>query len=262
MTPVTRKPCVAGNWKMNLTLGQASDLASAVVKSGPDIGGAEVVLIPPFTSLPRVKGVLEGGPVRLGGQNCHWEDKGAYTGEISPLMLKEAGCRYVLIGHSERRQYFGETDATVNKKIRAALQHDLLPIFCMGETLAEREQGQTEIRIIGQLDGGLEGLTDDEFSQIVMAYEPVWAIGTGRTASPGQAEEVQALIRDRLSKKYGKEISSYAIILYGGSVKPDNAFSLYQEKNIDGFLVGGASLEAGSFITIIKEAIKADRIKQ
>jgi triosephosphate isomerase len=262
MIPVTRKPCVAGNWKMNLTLGQAGDLASAVVKSGPDIGGAEVVLIPPFTSLPRVKEVLAGSPVKLGGQNCHWEDKGAYTGEISPLMLKEAGCRYVLIGHSERRQYFGETDATVNKKIRAALQHGLSPIFCLGETLAEREQGQTESRIIGQLDGGLEGLTDDEFSQIVIAYEPVWAIGTGRTASPSQAEEVQALIRDRLSKKYGKEISSYAIILYGGSVKPDNAFSLYQEKNIDGFLVGGASLEAGSFITIIKEAIKADRIKQ
>jgi len=257
-----RKPFVAGNWKMNLSLTEARGLTEAVVAAGPDIGQAEVVLIPPFTSLAAVAGIVKDSPVRLGGQNCHWEDKGAFTGEISPLMLKEAGCRYVLAGHSERRQYFGETDATVNRRLRAALRHGLTPVFCLGETLAEREQGRTEARIVEQLEGGLNGLTGEEFGRIVVAYEPVWAIGTGQTATPGQAEEVHSLLRDRLAKKYGQAPSGCAIILYGGSVKPDSAFSLYQEKNIDGFLVGGASLEAGSFTAIIKESIRADRTEK
>jgi len=262
MTPKTRTPFIAGNWKMNLNLGQAHSLAAAVVRSSSGFGGAEVVLIPPFTALDEVHRVIDGTPVKLGGQNCHWEDKGAFTGEVSASMLREAGCRYVVIGHSERRQYFGETDASVNKKLRAVLKCGLAPIFCLGETLNERDKGQTEALVTGQLAGGLEGLTDEEFSQIVIAYEPVWAIGTGKTATPGQAGEVHALLRDRLAKKYGNELAAYAILLYGGSAKPDNAFSLTQEKNIDGFLLGGASLEADSFISIIKEANNAQKVKK
>ena len=262
MSAAFKKPFVAGNWKMNLDQTQARELAVGVAQAGPDLTGAEVVLIPPFTATAQVREALGHSPVGLGGQNCHWEDKGAFTGEVSAAMLKDAGCGYVLVGHSERRQFFGETDATVNKKLRAVLKNGLCPVFCLGETLAEREEGRTELRVVGQLAGGLEGLTGDEFERVVVAYEPVWAIGTGRTAIPAQAEEVHGLIRRELSKKYGQGVAACAIIIYGGSVKPDNALVLYQEKDIDGFLVGGASLEAGSFITIIKEAIKADRKKQ
>jgi triosephosphate isomerase len=260
--PKPRTPFIAANWKMNLNLGQAHSLAAAVARSSVGFGGAEVVLIPPFTSLDEVRRVIDGTPVKLGSQNCHWEDKGAFTGEVSASMLREAGCRYVVVGHSERRQYFGETDAGVNKKLRAVLKHGLTPIFCLGETLDERDKGQTDARVAGQLAGGLEGLTGEEFGQIVMAYEPVWAIGTGKTATPAQAEEVHGLLRDRLAKMYGNKPAAYAIILYGGSVKPDNAFSLSQEKNIDGFLVGGASLEADSFLTIIKEANNAQKVRK
>ncbi len=262
MSAGPRKPFVAGNWKMNLTIGQAHDLSAAVAGSAGEFGPAEVVLIPPYTSLCAVKETLRGSSVKLGGQNCFWEEKGAYTGEVSAPMLKEAGCRYVVIGHSERRQHFGETDVSVNKRIRAALKHDLVPIFCLGETLEEREKGRTEERVLGQLAGGLDGLNAEQLSLIITAYEPIWAIGTGKTASPGQAEQVHALIRDELGKKTTQREAACAIILYGGSVKPDNAFSLYGEKDVDGFLVGGASLEAGSFIAIVKEAIRAGRIKQ
>ncbi len=261
MTSGPRKPFVAGNWKMNLTVGQARALASAVAAAGADFGPAEVVLLPPFTLLSEVRPVIEGGPGGLGAQDCHWEEKGAFTGEVSVPMLIEAGCRYVVVGHSERRQLFGETDLSVNKKLKSALKHGLTPIFCLGETLDERKGGSTEQRILSQLEGGLDGLDEAALGRIVTAYEPIWAIGTGQTATPGQAEAVHALIRDWFSKKLAKRAMS-AIILYGGSVKPDNAFSLYGEKNIDGFLVGGASLEAGSFLGIIKEAIKADRIKK
>jgi triosephosphate isomerase (TIM) len=262
MSPKPKTPFVVGNWKMHLNLGQSHALAAAVVGAGPGFCGAEVVLVPPFTALGEVGRVVAGGPVKLGAQNCHWAAKGAFTGEVSPSMLKEAGCSYVLVGHSERRQYFGETDKSVNQKLKAALEHGLTPIFCLGETLEEREKSQTDERIMSQLAGGLDGLTDEQSSQIVTAYEPIWAIGTGRTATPGQAEEVHGFIRAELAKRYGKEIAAYAIILYGGSVKPDNAFSLYQEKNIDGFLVGGASLEADSFLRIIKEANNAQKVKQ
>ncbi len=261
MTAGPGKPFVAGNWKMNLTAGQARALASAVSAAGPDIASAEVVLVPPFTLLSEVRPVIGSGPVKLGAQNCHWEEKGAFTGEVSAPMLIEAGCRYVIIGHSERRQFFGETDLSVNRKLKSALKHGLTPIFCLGETLDERRSGRTEERILSQLQGGLDGLEEEALGRIVTAYEPVWAIGTGLTATPDQAEAVHALIRDWFSKKLAKRAMS-AIILYGGSVKPDNAFSLYGEKNIDGFLVGGASLEAGSFLGIIKEAIKADRNKK
>jgi triosephosphate isomerase len=262
MTARLHTPFVAGNWKMNLTLDQARNLTEAVVQAWPGLDPATIVLVPPFTSLAEVYPALEGTSVQLGGQNCHWEDRGAFTGEISPLMLKESGCRYVILGHSERRQYFGETDASVNKRIKAALRHGLSPIFCLGETLEERDAGRTEEKVLAQLAGGLDGLNGREFRQIVTAYEPIWAIGTGRTATPDQAQQVQALIRSTLAKIYGQESGAYAIILYGGSVKPDNAFALYREKDIDGFLVGGASLEAGSFITLIKEAIKAHRLEQ
>jgi triosephosphate isomerase len=261
MTAGPGKPFVAGNWKMNLTVGQARALASAVAAGGSEFGPAEVVLIPPFTLLCEVRAVTGTGPVSLGAQDCHWEEKGAFTGEVSAPMLVEAGCRYVVVGHSERRQLFGETDLSVNRKLKSALKHGLTPIFCLGETLEERREGRMEERILSQLAGGLDGLDEAALARIVTAYEPIWAIGTGQTATPNQAEAVQALIRDWFLKKLAKRATG-AIILYGGSVKPDNAFSLYGEKNIDGFLVGGASLEAGSFLGIIKEAVKADRIKK
>ena len=261
MSGRAKPPLVAGNWKMHLTTEEAKQLASQVVKAGLELPEAEMVLIPPFTSLAHVKKVVSDSPVQLGAQNMHWEDKGAFTGEVSPVLLVDAGCRYVVLGHSERRQLFGETDAAVNKKIRAALRHRLTPIFCLGETLQEREQGRTMNRAAEQLEAGLEGLSGEQVGPAVIAYEPIWAIGTGKTATPAQAQEVHSFIRNRLKEKYGNEVSRCAIILYGGSVKPDNAFSLFREKDIDGFLVGGASLEAASFIQITKEAIKAHKEK-
>jgi triosephosphate isomerase (TIM) len=252
-------PFVAGNWKMHTTLAEARALISAVVRAAPGLGNARLIVIPPFTALSEAAKLTAGTAVGLGGQNLHWEDKGAFTGEISGPMLKDAGCDSVVIGHSERRQLFGETDATVNRKIRAALRHGLTPIFCVGESLEEREAGKTIDRIGGQLDEGLRDIGRDEVGRIVFAYEPVWAIGTGRTATPAQAQEVQAFLRRRLEEKYGKTAAACAIILYGGSVKPANAFTLYLEKDIDGFLVGGASLEADSFIRIASEALRASK---
>jgi len=212
--------------------------------------------------LSEVKKVIEGSSIQLGAQNLFWEEKGAFTGEISPPMLKDAGCQYATIGHSERRQYFGETNETVNKKVKAALAHELTPIMCIGESLEEREKGKTMDKVETQINSGLEGLGKDEIRRIVIAYEPIWAIGTGLTATPSQAEEVHSFIREKLAEKYGNEIASYAIILYGGSVKPDNTYSLLKENNINGALVGGASLEADSFIQIAKEAIKAYKEKK
>jgi triosephosphate isomerase len=257
-----KHPFIAGNWKMNLTLSEAKDLAKAIVKAASDLRKADLVLAPPFTALGKVKKALKDSPVELAAQNLFWEEKGAFTGEVSAPMLRDAGCRYVIVGHSERRQHFGETDEGVNKKIRAALQTGLFPIFCLGETLAERERGATMDIISRQLDGGLQDIGADEFKSVVLAYEPVWAIGTGKTATPGQAEEVHAHIREKLTPRYGIGPAECAIILYGGSVKPANSFALLSEKNIDGFLVGGASLEAESFIQIAKEAIKACRGKK
>ncbi len=254
-----RGPFVAGNWKMNLTLAGSRELASRVAAAGPELGGSDVVLIPPFTALGAVAGAIAGSDVGLGAQDLFWEDKGAFTGEVSGPMLRDAGCAYVLVGHSERRQFFGETEATVNRKTRAALAAGLAPIVCVGEVLEEREAGRTMSRIDAQLAGGLGGFSGDEIGKIVLAYEPVWAIGTGRTASPAQAEEVHAHIRRRLEESYGKATASCAIILYGGSVKPANSYPLFEEKNIDGFLVGGASLEADGFIGIVKEALRAYR---
>ncbi len=261
MSSQAKPPLVAGNWKMHLTAEEAKGLAARVVKAGLEMPEAEIVLIPPFSLLEAVRKVVAESPVQLGAQNMHWEDKGAFTGEVSPVQLADAGCRYVVLGHSERRQLFGETDGGVNKKIKAALRHGLTPIFCLGETLQEREGGRTMSRVGEQLDAGLDGLEGKQIGSTVIAYEPVWAIGTGKTATPAQAQDVHAFLRERLEEKYGKEVSPCVIILYGGSVKPDNAFSLFREKDIDGFLVGGASLEAASFIQITKEAIRAHKEK-
>ena len=258
MTGVVRGPLVAGNWKMNLGLREASDLAGKITQAGPELTGCAIILIPPFTSLGAVAGAVAGSAVALGAQDLFWEDEGAYTGEISGPMLKDAGCAYALVGHSERRQLFGETDEIVNRKARAALRSGLKPIVCVGEVLAERDGGRTLDRIDDQLAKGLAGLSKEDMARVVIAYEPVWAIGTGRTASPAQAEEVHAHIRGRLRETYGNDSADCAII-YGGSVKPANSYPLFKEKNIDGFLVGGASLDAGGFVGIAREALRACR---
>ncbi|MGA2585837.1 MAG: triose-phosphate isomerase [Candidatus Aminicenantales bacterium] len=255
--PHRKPPFIAGNWKMNLTVPEAKALLASILRAGPLLSEAAIVVIPPFTALVDAAKLLLDTPVRLGAQNLFWENQGAYTGEISAPMLADVGCRYVIVGHSERRGHFGETDSVVGKKILAALGAGLQPIVCIGETLEEREAGQTVRKIARQILGGLEGLPAERFRDVIIAYEPIWAIGTGKTASPAQAEEIHAFIRRTLEEKYGNEAASCAIILYGGSVKPANSYSLFKEKNIDGFLVGGASLEAESFILITKEAMKA-----
>lgn len=262
MTISNEKPFLAGNWKMHKTIPEAVEMVKALKEESPQLTDAELVVIPPYTMLSEVKKVIEGSTIQLGAQNIFWEEKGAFTGEVSPPMLKDAGCQYVTIGHSERRQYFGETNETVNKKIKAALAHELMPIMCIGESLEEREKGNTMDKVETQMNSGLEGLGKDEIRRIVIAYEPIWAIGTGVTATPSQAEEVHSFIRKKLTEKYGNEIASYAIILYGGSVKPANTYSILKENNINGALVGGASLEADSFIQITKEAIKAYKEKK
>jgi len=256
MRPQT-PPLIAGNWKMHLTRAEAGALVQAVVQSAPELAPAKFVLLPPYTALAEAAARMAGSAVSMGGQNFYWEDKGAFTGEVSAPLLADAGCRYVLVGHSERRHLFGETDQAVNKKILASLRVGLRPIVCVGETLEEREAGRTFDVIRLQLEVGLSGLNGTQFASLVLAYEPVWAIGTGKTASPAEAQEAHAFIRTRLEEKYGKPASDCAIILYGGSVKPANAYYLFKERDIDGFLVGGASLEAASFLGIAGEAVKA-----
>jgi len=253
---------VAGNWKMNKTLREAKELATEVVRAASSLLGAEIVLCPPFTALSEVAKTIEGSSVQLAGQDVFWEEKGAFTGEISGLMLKDVGCQYVIVGHSERRQILGEDDLMINRKLKAALRQQIFPILCIGETLEERDSGKTLQRIESQLKQDLNGLNKTEISQVVVAYEPVWAIGTGRNATPSQAQEVHQFIRQILGQSYGQELASCAIIIYGGSVKPENAYSLMAEPDIDGFLVGGASLEAKSFIKIIEQALRAKKEKE
>jgi triosephosphate isomerase len=257
-----KKPLIAGNWKLNMTIPEARHLIQGVLAAAEGLPGVEFLVIPTFTSLAEARRLLEGTAVRLGAQDMFWEDQGAYTGEVSGPLLRDAGCSHVIIGHSERRQNFGETDETVNRKIRAALRSGLTPVVCIGETDEEREAGRTEAKIDRQLEAGLKGLSADEAARVILAYEPIWAIGTGKTATPAQAEGGHAHIRARLRDKYGKDLSGCVIILYGGSAKPANAFSLFKEKDIDGFLVGGASLEAESFIGIAREALRADKEKK
>jgi triosephosphate isomerase (TIM) len=249
---MARLPIIAGNWKMNKTIGEAVELVRQLRTLLSGVKEVEVAVAPPFTALFSVCKEVEGSPLHLAAQNLFWEEKGAYTGEISPVMLKDLGCRYVIIGHSERRQFFGETDETVNKKMKATLNQGLHPIFCVGETLGERE-GEKTFSVIGsQLEGGLKGIAGKEMGGIVVAYEPVWAIGTGKTATPEQAEEVHLFIRQKLEKLYSREISGEIRIQYGGSVTPENVKGLMGQKNIDGALVGGASLKADIFSRIVR----------
>lgn len=235
---------------MHKTSGEARLLARAIKAGTADASHCQVVLAPPFTALAAVSEEIRGTSLILAAQNVHWEPKGAFTGEISIPMLKDLGCGMVIIGHSERRQYFGETDASVNRRVRAALESTLQPIVCIGETLAERESGKHHSVVAQQLAGGLDGLTRQSLLRIILAYEPVWAIGTGRTASPETAQEMHRLIRDWLSEKFGEEAQEVRI-LYGGSVKPENIDALMLQPDIDGALVGGACLEAESFLRII-----------
>jgi len=263
MNLTNQKPFIAGNWKMNKTIHEAVELVTKICNASSDLASeANMVVIPPFTALNAVHEILSGGKVQLGAQDVFWEENGAFTGEISPLMLKDAGCNYVVIGHSERRQYFNETNETVNRKIKAAIVKDIFPILCIGETLEERKKEETISKIATQLTEGLNGLGKKEIRNIIFAYEPIWAIGTGLTAAPSQAEEVHKFIRAKLAEKYGNDTASCAIILYGGSVKPSNTFSLLKEENVNGALVGGASLDAESFIEITKEAVKAYKEKK
>lgn len=247
-----RLPFMAGNWKMNKTVGEALDLVRELKAAISGVKTVEVAVAPPFTALYAIRKELEGSSIHLAAQNLYWEEKGAFTGEVSPLMLKEVGCDYVIIGHSERRQFFGETDETVNRRIRAALAQGLKVILCIGETLREREEGKTFSVIEGQLKGGLKGLGDQEMTNMVIAYEPVWAIGTGKTATPEQAEEVHRFIRGKIEKLYSREVSEEIRVQYGGSVTPENVKGLMNQPNIDGALVGGASLKAEFFSKIVR----------
>lgn len=251
-----RKPVIAANWKMHKTVAQALDFIKDFTTRIED-ADCEIIICPPFTALVPAAEALAGTEVYLGGQNMFWENEGAYTGEISPGMLVDAGCRYVILGHSERRQYFGETDENVNRKVLAAFSHNLTPIVCVGEVLQEREEGRTEEVVRRQTEGCLAGLTAQQARNLIIAYEPVWAIGTGRTASPGDAQQVNAFIRSVLEGMFGKDAAAAVRIQYGGSVKPDNAAELLAQPDIDGALVGGASLNAASFAAIVKAAAGA-----
>ncbi|MBI4971336.1 MAG: triose-phosphate isomerase [Candidatus Omnitrophica bacterium] len=247
-----RKPMIAGNWKMYKTTQEAMNLVNTIKAGVHAISDCDIVVCPPFTALSNVSHLLNGSGIYLGAQNMHFEREGAFTGEISPVMIKDLGCRYVILGHSERRQYFGETDELINKKVKAALAYSLIPIVCVGETLAERESGSAKETVRKQFEGTFKDLTSDQFEKFVIAYEPVWAIGTGKTASPEQAQEMHEFIRDLISKRTNKDISSKIRILYGGSVKPENISGIMAQPDVDGGLVGGACLKGESFIQIIQ----------
>ncbi len=246
-----RKPIIAGNWKMHKTVSETVNLIKDLAPLAAG-AAAEVVVCPPFTALTAAKAALDGTAIKLGAQDMFWEKQGAFTGEVSPLMLKDAGCDYVIIGHSERRQFFAETDETVNKKLAAAFTYGLVPIMCVGEALADREAGTTEKVVDRQVRKGMAGLTADQVAAMVIAYEPVWAIGTGRTASADDAEAVCAFIRKTVAELFGQAAAEAVRIQYGGSVKPENAAELMGKMDIDGALVGGASLDAATFAKIVK----------
>ncbi|GFE58526.1 triose-phosphate isomerase [Geobacter sp. AOG1] len=246
-----RKPVIAGNWKLYKTTPEALELVTSLKPLVENNQGVEIVVAPVFTVLASIKQPLAGSPINLAAQNCHWEEEGAFTGEVSPKMLIDAGCSHVIIGHSERRQYFGETDATVNRKMKAALNAGLTVLFCIGETLAERDAEQTLEVLKTQICGGLEGLSNEQLAKVVIAYEPVWAIGTGKTATNDQAQDAHSFIRGVVGGLYGPAAADAMRILYGGSVKPDNIKGLMAQPDIDGALVGGASLKADSFAAIV-----------
>ena len=248
----TRTPLLAGNWKMWGTRSEAAALSTALTAVVGRTPGREVVIAPPFTALEVVRGVIDGSAIQLGAQNLHWESKGAFTGEISASMLVEAGCTHVIIGHSERRQLFGETNETVNKRLHAALAAGLTPVVCVGETLQERDADATVQVVERQIIAGLAGISPAQLVKSVIAYEPVWAIGTGKTATPAQAQQVHRTIRHQLAKLADQATADRVRILYGGSVKPDNIDILMAEPDVDGALVGGASLVAEQFIRIVQ----------
>jgi len=256
VTSPARRPFFCGNWKLFGSLAESVALATGVRDAVAAVDGSDVAVAPGFVALTTVVQALRGSALAVAGQDCHFESKGAFTGEVSPGQLVEAGCRHVILGHSERRQLFAETDAAVARKTRAALAAGLGPIVCVGETLAERDGGQTLSRVGTQLQAAVGDLAEADLLRCVIAYEPVWAIGTGRNATPGQAVEVHAFIREQLRSRVGAAAESVRI-LYGGSVKPDNVAGLMREKEIDGALVGGASLAVDSFATIVKEGTRA-----
>ena len=241
---------------MYKTISEAIELANGLKREffKLDSSSIDVVVCPPFTALSEVFEVIADSLIQLGAQDAHWQDEGAFTGEVSCKMLEDAGCKFVLIGHSERRQYFGETNESVNKKLKMVLAHGLTPIACVGEALGEREKGLTFKVLDGQIKNGLKDLAEQDVLKIVIAYEPVWAIGTGKTATPEEAQEAQKYIRDLLKKEYNKDVADNVRIQYGGSVKPENIVELMKQPDIDGALVGGGSLEVGSFAEIVKKA--------
>lgn len=247
-----RKTIIAGNWKMNCDVAESKELAKAIVETVKGVKDVEVVICPAYTNLYAVSEVVSGTNVALGAQDLHWEDKGAFTGKISAGMLLSAGVKYVIIGHSEQRTYFGETNETVNKKVKKALEKGLLPIICVGEKLEERETNVTEKVVETQIRAAFAGISNQDALRCVVAYEPVWAIGTGKTATPEQAQEVHAFIRKLLVSLYGKETASALRIQYGGSMNDKNAGELLKKEDIDGGLIGGAALKAESFFGIIK----------
>jgi triosephosphate isomerase (TIM) len=249
-----RKKVIAGNWKMNMNLHQSQKLVSEIINGLGKDSKAEVIVCPSFTSLSEVNSLLKGTQVKLGAQNMYYEESGAFTAEISADMLKSVGCEYVILGHSERRVIFNESDELINKKIKVALSKELKPIFCVGELLEQRESGKTMEVVSSQVEKGFQEIASEQMKNIIIAYEPVWAIGTGKTATPEQAQEVHLFIRELVAKKFSSSVAENLIIQYGGSVKPDNAGELLSQKDIDGALVGGACLKADSFLSIIASA--------
>lgn len=249
-----RKPLIAGNWKMNLSLHESAELVKAIAEAVAELKEVDVLVAPPFTALAAVKEAIGHGAILLAAQNMHWELEGAFTGEISPRMVLESGCTHVILGHSERRSLFGETDDMIARKVKSALVVGLVPMVCIGETLDEREQGRTFEVVKGQLDESLKPFRDAAKMPVstILAYEPVWAIGTGKTATPDQAQEVHHFIRQWIQDNFGSGAAGAVRILYGGSVKPENIGDLMSRSDIDGALVGGASLQSGSFIPIIR----------
>ncbi|MCP4108660.1 MAG: triose-phosphate isomerase [Desulfobacteraceae bacterium] len=246
-----RRPFIAGNWKMFKTCSEAAETAGQLVKLTENATDVDVMIAPQFTALSSVADAVKNTVVSLGAQNLFWEPEGAYTGEISPAMLVSVGCQYVIIGHSERRQYFGETDESVNKKIKAAIQNKLIPVFCVGESKQEREAKDTFSVLDKQVKTGLKDFSSDDLETLVIAYEPVWAIGTGKTATRDQVQEVHKFLRSLVEKNFGNILANSVRILYGGSVKPDNIAELMSMPDVDGALVGGASLDAETFSKIV-----------
>ncbi|MDN4594324.1 triose-phosphate isomerase [Polycladomyces subterraneus] len=252
-----RKPVIAGNWKMHKTSAEALAFFRAL-KASKETKDVETVICAPFTALPALVEAAKDSGIGIGAQNMHWEEKGAFTGEISPVMLKDLGVQYVILGHSERRSYFAETDETVNKKVHAAFAHELIPIICVGETLEEREAGQTKQVVGQQVEKALAGLSSEQVKRVIIAYEPVWAIGSGKASTADDAQEVIGFIRKMVANQYDQQVANEVRIQYGGSVKPDNIGAFLDQPDIDGALVGGASLEPESFDRLVTASVRGD----